>query len=195
MNTLQKSYNAFIESVCNEFGCTDAIHPLQEGFSALCESVGDRIGELAIEPGWPEQFMETDYAARFPKCPYARGFFDMLKSALMELGTLTYGEPIRAGDRMVDCIRMGGMEANRETAEWPEVRITVPVTGRGKACPLAPISIGSILPRGNHFEIRNVIEWHPGPQRVNETIPASRYITIGRDNMEEAVREIITALE
>lgn len=38
MNALQKSYRAFIESVCNKIGCTDAIHPLQEGFAALCEA-------------------------------------------------------------------------------------------------------------------------------------------------------------
>ena len=38
MNPMQKSYRAFIESVCTEFGCTDAIRPLQEGFSALCET-------------------------------------------------------------------------------------------------------------------------------------------------------------
>jgi hypothetical protein len=89
MNSIQKSFHTFIESVCNEFGCTDAIHPLQEGFSTLCESVGGRIGELSIEPGWPEQFMETDYAARFPKCPYAEEFFSLLKSSLEELGTVT----------------------------------------------------------------------------------------------------------
>lgn len=38
MNPMQKSYNAYIESVCNEFGCADAIHSLQEGFAALCEA-------------------------------------------------------------------------------------------------------------------------------------------------------------
>lgn len=195
MNSLQKSYHAFIESVCKQFDCTVSIRPLQEGFSTLCESAGDRVGELSIEPGWPEQFMETDYAARFPKCPYAREFFDMLKSALMELGTLTYGEPIRVGDRMVDCIRMGGMEASRETAEWPEVKITVPVTGRGKECPLADISIGSLRPLGNNFEIRSVIRWVPGPQRGNETIPGSRGITVSRDNMEEVVREIVDRVQ
>ena len=39
MNSLHKSYHAFIESVCNEFDCTDAIHPLREGFAALCEVI------------------------------------------------------------------------------------------------------------------------------------------------------------
>lgn len=38
MNPMQKSYRAFIESVCAEFECTGAIRPLQEGFSALCET-------------------------------------------------------------------------------------------------------------------------------------------------------------
>lgn len=38
MNSLQKSHHAFIESVCNELGCSELAHPLQEGFSALCEA-------------------------------------------------------------------------------------------------------------------------------------------------------------
>lgn len=38
MNPMQKSYRSFVESVCAEFGCTDAIRPLQEGFGALCEA-------------------------------------------------------------------------------------------------------------------------------------------------------------
>lgn len=42
MNPMQKSYDSFIESVCKQFDCTDAIRPLQEGFSALCET-GDRM--------------------------------------------------------------------------------------------------------------------------------------------------------
>ena len=46
MNSMQKSYHVFIESVCNEFGCTDAIHPLQDGFTTLCEA-GDRMSGSA----------------------------------------------------------------------------------------------------------------------------------------------------
>ena len=38
MNSLQKSYSAFIESVCKRFDCADAIRPLQDGFAALCEA-------------------------------------------------------------------------------------------------------------------------------------------------------------
>lgn len=38
MNPMQKSYRSFIESVCKQFACTDAIRPLQEGFAALCEA-------------------------------------------------------------------------------------------------------------------------------------------------------------
>jgi len=37
MVVLQKQYNCFIEAVCNQLGCIDAIKPLQEGFNALCE--------------------------------------------------------------------------------------------------------------------------------------------------------------
>lgn len=38
MNSFQKQYQTFIESVCTKFGCPEAIRPLQEGFSAMCES-------------------------------------------------------------------------------------------------------------------------------------------------------------
>ena len=38
MESMELQYKAFIESVCAEFGCTDAICPLQEGFAALCEA-------------------------------------------------------------------------------------------------------------------------------------------------------------
>ena len=40
MNSLQKSYHAFIESVCTEIGCMELARPLQEGFSAWCEASG-----------------------------------------------------------------------------------------------------------------------------------------------------------
>ena len=62
MNSLQKSYHAFIESVCNEFGCTDAIHPLQEGFSALCEAdSGDtRTGSAWDDVEWIHVYHATD---------------------------------------------------------------------------------------------------------------------------------------
>jgi len=38
MNPMQKSYSSFVESVCKHLNCTDAIRPLQEGFTALCEA-------------------------------------------------------------------------------------------------------------------------------------------------------------
>lgn len=40
MNPLQKSYRAFIESVCAELGCRELARPLREGFSAICEASG-----------------------------------------------------------------------------------------------------------------------------------------------------------
>ena len=39
MNPFQKQYQTFIASVCTQFECKDAIAPLQEGFSALCEAI------------------------------------------------------------------------------------------------------------------------------------------------------------
>jgi len=42
MNSMQKTYHSFVESVCKQFDCTDAIRPLQEGFATLCETdMGD----------------------------------------------------------------------------------------------------------------------------------------------------------
>lgn len=57
MNPMQKSYNAYIESVCNEFGCTDATHPLQEGFAALCEADAGDTGTGS--PEIPASFCPT----------------------------------------------------------------------------------------------------------------------------------------
>ena len=39
MNPLQKSYRAFIESVCQMYGRPEMRAPLVEGFSALCEGM------------------------------------------------------------------------------------------------------------------------------------------------------------
>lgn len=38
MNTYQKSYTAFMESVCNKFNCREAFPTLKEGFKAFCEA-------------------------------------------------------------------------------------------------------------------------------------------------------------
>ena len=40
MTGTQEKFNTFLESVCSQFGCKDAIRPLQEGFAALCEASG-----------------------------------------------------------------------------------------------------------------------------------------------------------
>lgn len=49
MNTYQKSYTAFMESVCKQFNCTDALPALKEGFEALCE---------ATNPDWASKVHE-----------------------------------------------------------------------------------------------------------------------------------------
>ncbi len=48
MNTNQKYYTAFMESICNHFKCMDALPALNEGFNALCESeaFNSQTGEL-----------------------------------------------------------------------------------------------------------------------------------------------------
>lgn len=39
MNKIQQKYNAFMESVCAQFNCKQALPALKQGFKAFCESV------------------------------------------------------------------------------------------------------------------------------------------------------------
>ena len=55
MNTYQKSYTAFMESVCKQFNCTDALPTLKEGFETLCE---------ATTSDWENQMREYDRQMR-----------------------------------------------------------------------------------------------------------------------------------
>ena len=43
-----QKFSTFIEGVCNKFGCKEAVRPLQEGFSALCEANGITAGRYAF---------------------------------------------------------------------------------------------------------------------------------------------------
>ena len=38
MNTRQKKYTAFMESVCKEFNCPEMLPVLKDGFKAFCEA-------------------------------------------------------------------------------------------------------------------------------------------------------------
>ena len=38
MNKKPQLYSEFIKAICESYGCSDAIRPLQEGFAALCEA-------------------------------------------------------------------------------------------------------------------------------------------------------------
>jgi hypothetical protein len=59
---MQKTYHSFVESVCKQFDCTDAIRPLQEGFSALCEAdMGDtRTGSAWDTVEWIHLYHAAD---------------------------------------------------------------------------------------------------------------------------------------
>ena len=46
MSTHQKEYTAFMESVCKQFKCMDALPALKEGFSALCETIQNENSRL-----------------------------------------------------------------------------------------------------------------------------------------------------
>lgn len=48
MNTYQKSYAAFMESVCNQFNCRKALPALKEGFKAFCEATV-QLGEPGVQ--------------------------------------------------------------------------------------------------------------------------------------------------
>ena len=49
MNAYQKSYAAFMESVCNQFNCREAFPALNEGFKAFCEAT-ITLREPGIQP-------------------------------------------------------------------------------------------------------------------------------------------------
>lgn len=49
MNTYQKSYATFMESVCNQFNCREALPALKEGFKAFCEATV-RLREHGVQP-------------------------------------------------------------------------------------------------------------------------------------------------
>jgi len=52
MDSPQKSYRAFIESVCAELGCRELARPLQEGFSVLCEARRKRPEYMVLYRGF-----------------------------------------------------------------------------------------------------------------------------------------------
>jgi len=95
MNSLQKQYNAFIESECTRLGCKDVIKPLQEGFAAMCEAEFDeeayrngvqkycRTCDRELEPG--EEFKEglcPDCYHLADRCKLCGGLYPNLTSGL-----------------------------------------------------------------------------------------------------------------
>jgi hypothetical protein len=56
MNTKQKKYTAFMESVCKQFSCPEMLPALNAGFKAFCEATEDENGGPISEPmgGSPE---------------------------------------------------------------------------------------------------------------------------------------------
>lgn len=52
MNAYQKTYAAFMESVCNKFNCREVLPALNEGFKAFCEAT-----VRLREPGIPPEFL------------------------------------------------------------------------------------------------------------------------------------------
>jgi len=52
MNSPQKSYRVFIESICAELGCRELARPLQEGFSVLCEARRKRPEYMVLYRGF-----------------------------------------------------------------------------------------------------------------------------------------------
>lgn len=56
----KKMYTAFMESVCNEFNCMQALPALKEGFRALCESVDGDTKVYMYAQGWFESSTPLD---------------------------------------------------------------------------------------------------------------------------------------
>ena len=93
MNTYQKSYTAFMESVCKQFNCTDALPTLKEGFEALCEATTSDW-ENQMREFYREKFIRGEQSAMhilltitpefYPSCRTMKDEFDevtMMESA------------------------------------------------------------------------------------------------------------------
>lgn len=98
MNTYQKSYTAFMESVCKQFNCTDALPALKEGFEALCEATNPdwayKVHEYLAKQDGRERFIRgvqstmhillTMNPEFYPSCRTMKDEFDevtMMESA------------------------------------------------------------------------------------------------------------------
>ena len=103
MNSLQKSYRAFIESVCRLYGRPEMSVPLVEGLEALAEATTTGITRMRL----PEEFRKT----------VADGFLHAIRNGFVSNHATDYQS--RHGDmrsyqlshesatRLMDCIRRG----------------------------------------------------------------------------------------
>lgn len=107
----KKIYTAFMESVCNEFNCMQALPALKEGFRALCEAVGgDNKGYV-----------------------YAQGWFES-STPLWELTAEEVSRQLKwtkVPDSSMDCMKNPKLDADRVLVDEPENCLVV--SGKGKA--------------------------------------------------------------
>ena len=77
MNTNQKKYTAFMESVCKEFNCPEMLPALKDGFKTFCEAsdnafnlpddIKDSIRKSVDEKNWPNYFAAMKKKNQFLK--------------------------------------------------------------------------------------------------------------------------------
>lgn len=66
MNTNQKSYSNFMESVCNQFNCLEALPALKEGFKVFCEAFDNRTGNLQRFTGSVVYVDQANFSTKTP---------------------------------------------------------------------------------------------------------------------------------
>lgn len=66
MKTNQNSYTVFMESVCSQFNCPEALPALKEGFKAFCEAFDNRTGNLQRFTGSVVYVDQANFSTKTP---------------------------------------------------------------------------------------------------------------------------------
>ena len=110
MNTLQKSYAAFMESVCNQFNCREAFPPLLKGLEALCEANDvdgsqSNVNRYIIPASVVEQTNQMINANGWNLEPFERKVYvDKWNSPETTTEVVGYATDLNVGDEMFNDI-------------------------------------------------------------------------------------------
>ena len=88
MNKQQKTYSAFIESICNKFNCPEMAPALKEGFQAFCEAsdtISDTLKGAATEKvNCLASRIISEYQPGDDLCKVGRYITDVLRQKISE---------------------------------------------------------------------------------------------------------------